>query len=45
MKHHLTPYTKGFTTALMAMRGKIDVVYDINMAFEKNDKVLTIKID
>lgn len=43
LKHHLTPRTKGFTTGLMAMRGKIDALYDVNLAFKKNDKVLTIK--
>ena len=40
LKNHLTPRTKGFTTGLIAMRGKIDALYDINLAFKKNDKVL-----
>ncbi|XP_077302646.1 1-acyl-sn-glycerol-3-phosphate acyltransferase gamma-like [Arctopsyche grandis] len=39
LKHHLTPRTKGFTTSLMGMKGKINAIYDINIAFNKDDKV------
>lgn len=39
LKHHLTPRTKGFTTSLENIRGKIPVIYDIQIAFSKDSKV------
>ncbi|VVC93487.1 unnamed protein product [Leptidea sinapis] len=38
LKHHLTPRTKGFTTSLQHFRGKIPVIYNIQLAFEKDSK-------
>ncbi|XP_017784632.1 PREDICTED: 1-acyl-sn-glycerol-3-phosphate acyltransferase delta-like [Nicrophorus vespilloides] len=34
LKHHLVPRTKGFTTSVPYMRGKIPAVYDIEIAFD-----------
>ncbi|XP_047506762.1 1-acyl-sn-glycerol-3-phosphate acyltransferase gamma-like [Pieris napi] len=39
LKHHLTPRTRGFTTSLTHFRGKIPVIYNIQLAFEKDAKV------
>lgn len=39
LKNHLVPRTKGFITSMKAIRGKIDAIYDVNIAFKKNDKV------
>lgn len=36
LKHHLLPRTKGFTTSLPPMKGKIPAVYDIELAFLEN---------
>lgn len=44
LKHHLTPRTKGFTTSLQAMKGKFPAVYDVQLAFSKNEKVICRKI-
>lgn len=38
LKHHLTPRTRGFTTSLQFFRGKIPVIYNIQLAFEKDSK-------
>ncbi|KAK0181438.1 hypothetical protein PV327_003725 [Microctonus hyperodae] len=31
--HHLTPRTKGFTASIPHLRGKVDAIYDIQLAF------------
>lgn len=33
LKHHLTPRTKGFTASIPHLKGKVDVIYDIQLAF------------
>ncbi|CAG5099677.1 Similar to AGPAT3: 1-acyl-sn-glycerol-3-phosphate acyltransferase gamma (Homo sapiens) [Cotesia congregata] len=33
LKHHLTPRTKGFTASIPHLRGKVDALYDIQLAF------------
>ncbi|XP_077298137.1 1-acyl-sn-glycerol-3-phosphate acyltransferase gamma-like [Arctopsyche grandis] len=39
LKHHLTPRTKGFITSLQGMKGNINAIYDVNIAFNESDKV------
>ena len=34
LKHHLLPRTKGFTLVASQMKGKIDYIYDINLAVQ-----------
>ncbi|XP_055912231.1 1-acyl-sn-glycerol-3-phosphate acyltransferase gamma-like [Eupeodes corollae] len=38
LKHHLIPRTKGFTASLASLRNKC-TIYDINVAFKKDDPV------
>lgn len=38
LKHHLIPRTKGFTASLPSLRNNC-VIYDINVAFKKDDPV------
>ncbi|XP_057318974.1 1-acyl-sn-glycerol-3-phosphate acyltransferase gamma-like [Microplitis mediator] len=33
LKHHLTPRTKGFTASIPHLKGKVDALYDIQLAF------------
>lgn len=39
LKHHLTPRTKGFTASVPHMRGKVNAIYDVQMAFKTTDPV------
>ena len=39
LKHHLTPRTKGFTASIPHMRGKVEAIYDIQLAFKPNEPV------
>ena len=35
LKHHLTPRTKGFTTSLPHLRGKVGGIYDVQLSFKE----------
>lgn len=39
LKHHLTPRTRGFTCSIPHLRGKVDAIYDVQLAFKENSKV------
>ncbi|XP_043278505.1 1-acyl-sn-glycerol-3-phosphate acyltransferase gamma-like [Venturia canescens] len=39
LKHHLTPRTKGFTASIPHLRGKVEAIYDIQIAFKPSDPV------
>lgn len=39
LKYHLTPRTKGFTASVPHMRGKVNAIYDVQMAFKPSDPV------
>lgn len=39
LKYHLQPRTRGFTTSIQPMKGKVPAVYDILLAFNERDKV------
>lgn len=39
LKHHLVPRTKGFTASLPYLKEKCPCILDIQLAFNKNDKV------
>ncbi|KRF98545.1 uncharacterized protein Dwil_GK20796, isoform D [Drosophila willistoni] len=38
LKHHLIPRSKGFTTSLPTLRGICPVIYDLNLAFKRDEK-------
>lgn len=42
LKYHLTPRTRGFTASIPAMRGKVDAIYDIQLAFKSSDNKPTM---
>ncbi|KAG8333517.1 1-acyl-sn-glycerol-3-phosphate acyltransferase gamma [Homalodisca vitripennis] len=35
LKQHLTPRTKGFTCSVPHLRGKVDAIYDVQLAFKE----------
>ncbi|CAB0045171.1 unnamed protein product [Trichogramma brassicae] len=37
LKHHLTPRTRGFTASIPHLRGKVDAIYDIQLAFKPSE--------
>lgn len=37
LKHHLVPRTKGFTSSVPHMRGKVPAIYDVQLAIKKYD--------
>lgn len=39
LKYHLTPRTRGFTCSIPHLRGKVDAIYDVQLAFKENTKV------
>lgn len=39
LKHHLIPRTKGFTASLPYLKLKCPGLYDIQLAFDKKEKV------
>ncbi|XP_046665471.1 1-acyl-sn-glycerol-3-phosphate acyltransferase gamma-like [Homalodisca vitripennis] len=39
LKQHLTPRTKGFTCSVPHLRGKVDAIYDVQLAFKESAKV------
>ncbi|KAK9512620.1 hypothetical protein O3M35_001004 [Rhynocoris fuscipes] len=39
LKHHLTPRTKGFTASLPQLRGRVPVIYNVQLCFDKKDHV------
>lgn len=39
LKYHLLPRTKGFTASLPSLRGKCGAIFDISVAFKKEDPV------
>lgn len=38
LNYHLTPRTKGFTASIPALRGKVNAIYDVQMAFKSDAK-------
>ncbi|XP_063220016.1 1-acyl-sn-glycerol-3-phosphate acyltransferase gamma-like isoform X2 [Bacillus rossius redtenbacheri] len=42
LKHHLTPRTKGFTSSVPYLRGKVGAIYDIQIAFKHTEKEPTV---
>lgn len=39
LNHHLTPRTKGFTASIPHMRGKVEAIYNVQLAFKPNEPV------
>lgn len=39
LKHHLTPRTRGFTASIPHLRGKVEAIYDIQLAFRPTETV------
>lgn len=39
LKHHLIPRTKGFTASLPVLKEKCPAIYDIQLAFHKDDEI------
>jgi len=39
LKQHLTPRTKGFTSSIPHLRGKVPAIYDVQLAFKEDAKV------
>ena len=39
LKYHLTPRTRGFIASVPHMRGKVDAIYDIQLAFKPTDTI------
>lgn len=37
LKHHLTPRTRGFIASLPSMKGKVDAIYDFQLAFKSTE--------
>lgn len=37
LKHHLTPRTRGFTASMPHLRGKVDAIYNIQLAFKPTE--------
>lgn len=37
LKHHLVPRTKGFTSSVPHMRGKVPAIYDVQLAIKKTE--------
>lgn len=39
MQHHLTPRTRGFVASIPHLRGKVEAIYDIQLAFKASEPV------
>ncbi|CAB3368329.1 Hypothetical predicted protein [Cloeon dipterum] len=39
LKHHLVPRTRGFTSSIPHLKEKMGAIYDVQLAFKKDDKI------